>query len=983
VVETLKGYFAPLRFYTYPGAGAVLGLVLLPFLMVCIGWFFVTCGQHTNCTGVKLIDDMDDYCGGCCLGGGSLVVFLSMMVSFIVAGVCLPLAIVSSDICVVLETIPNELDDYVQMGSFFDPPPSGASTTSPSNATNLTGGGGGNRSVRRLAGTGGGGGGFGGGISWNADFGHFGNRDDVRGGVRSNARRGAGGGVGTFAWQESNAFKLVSKLQRLERSDAFLRFHRLRRFLEGLGATSTNNSSGNNGTGAAHEEEGAFTPTAASASMILGTCFRNESFAAVMNLTSAFPFVDLQLGARIAQLQNTKSSREKNLTALALRQNLPCITCKALVDDGKNLDCRAKCLPLPGGDRFSRFNHMKAQVFALTLQSYGYNEAAVQATLTKYNATVKDNTTSASKRAWAQEQVERIQTIRPTLEAQIKVLHSDVAALDAALWEVENATLLLLEALVTSSAEIDPLVVAARTLLDFSTCGFVKTIFEEMYRSLCATSLTAIYWMAMMYFATGALSLVMLVSSVLVKLRSGAVGASGKDRRRKRRRRKHKKNQKKEKKEQLLDADGNVIPQGDDDNDDDDDDVDGEDGSDCDGDLKSGSGGDNDGGDGPVAGNKGDGGEDKSSGGGGKNTKGSGDMVRIVEWGCDYCDARFTSFTDAVFHEHRSHAGEKAAERAATKGEGSDSDGGGNNNGGNGSGGGGGGESGGECSDDGYWEEKSTTTPSPSKSRFRQMASSAMSHVRVKLEPLPLPSALPSIEGKLSTKLVIGGGPSTDEWGAGGYDDDDGGGAPHAPESGGHEEESVGRDGERRDDGERYAGREGRGARQSPAAAAPTVYICKWVGNDKTMCGERFTSKISFQKHNIDPMSHVLEVSAGIDQSHRHPKCERCERELDLVYLKKNNKIRHQTKGGARAQHGRFYKVMCPHPQCREVTSGYVPQKQWDDIAWLWQVRREEKTYACVNNHHTCGSCGVLVAGNPWTNICAPHSLLSSPTSSP
>ena len=311
-------------------------------------------------------------------------------------------------------------------------------------------------------------------------------------------------------------------------------------------------------------------------------------------------------------------------------------------------------------------------------------------------------------------------------------------------------------------------------------------------------------------------------------------------------------------------------------------------------------------------------------------------MVRIVEWGCDYCAARFTSFTDAVIHEHRSHAGEKAAERAATKGGGSDSD----NNGGNGSGGGGGGESGGECSDDGYWEEKSATTPSPSKSRFREMASRAVSHMRVKLAPLPLPSTLPSIEGKLSTKLVVGGGPSTNEWGAGGYDDDDDGGEPHDPESEGHDGESVRRDGEIRNDGERYAGREGRGARQSPAAAAPTVYICKWMGSDNTMCGERFTSKISFQLHNKDPSKHVLEASVGIDQSHRHPKCERCERELDLVYLKKNNKIRHQTKGGARAQHGRFYKVMCPHPQCREVTSGYVPQKQWDDISWLWQVRQ-------------------------------------------
>lgn len=116
VVETLKGYFAPLRYYTYPGAAVALAIVILPFLMVMVGLFFVSCGKYTNCTGVKCIDNADDGLGMCCLGGAEILTFLAMAICLLVGGVSLPTGVVSSDICVVLENLPSELPDYIKLG---------------------------------------------------------------------------------------------------------------------------------------------------------------------------------------------------------------------------------------------------------------------------------------------------------------------------------------------------------------------------------------------------------------------------------------------------------------------------------------------------------------------------------------------------------------------------------------------------------------------------------------------------------------------------------------------------------------------------------------------------------------------------------------------------------------------------------------------------------------------------------------------------
>lgn len=84
-----------------------------PFFQV--GLFFMSCGKYTNCTGVKCIDEADDWLGECCLGGASFVTFLAMGGCLLVAGISLPTGVISSDICVVLETLPDELTDYVKI----------------------------------------------------------------------------------------------------------------------------------------------------------------------------------------------------------------------------------------------------------------------------------------------------------------------------------------------------------------------------------------------------------------------------------------------------------------------------------------------------------------------------------------------------------------------------------------------------------------------------------------------------------------------------------------------------------------------------------------------------------------------------------------------------------------------------------------------------------------------------------------------------
>ena len=274
VVETLKSYFAPLRFYTYPGAAAALAFVVVPFLFVCIGWFFASCGKYTNCTGVKCIDESDDKIGQCCLGGASCITFLGMMVAFIVGGVGLPLAVVSSDICVVLETIPNELDEYITIGG------AAAAATNGSSAPKL----GGRQLLQSGGGVGGGGGEeLGGGLGGEqqGDFGDLG--DNSRSGVRRRlsstyvARR-FGSPVPDMAPLGSTGHaRIDAAIARLPRRVRSMLATRLRVASRSLSISSSMSS--------------------INPATMIGTCFTNSSLAVALNLTTVFPFTKLDFGA--------------------------------------------------------------------------------------------------------------------------------------------------------------------------------------------------------------------------------------------------------------------------------------------------------------------------------------------------------------------------------------------------------------------------------------------------------------------------------------------------------------------------------------------------------------------------------------------------------------------------------------------------------------------------------------------------------------
>ena len=428
VVETLKEYFAPLRFYTYPGAAAALAFVLVPFLFVCIGWFFASCGKYTNCTGVKCIDESDDKIGQCCLGGASCITFLGMMVAFIVGGVGLPLAVVSSDICVVLETIPNELDDYITIGG-------SAAATNGSSAPKL----GGRQLLQRGGGVGGGGGGEWGGVfggEQQGDFGDFGDNAGHHGyDITSVGGGGQGGGRGGVRRSLSSTYVTrrfgspVPDMAPLEstghaRMDAAIA--RLPRRVRSMLATRLRVASRSLSISSSMSSINPAT--------MIGTCFTNSSLAVALNLTTVFPFTKLDFGA---------------------------------------FDVVAKT-----PTSWAEYDTMNSEITGLTVQSFGYDEvkmtAAIVAAEANANATTGDDKKAADAR------VVELKAVKPTLEGQIKSLQDPMAAIDAKVKTVQGHTNELIEALKYSKEKVNPLLVSANEIISASTCGFVKTIYDGM-----------------------------------------------------------------------------------------------------------------------------------------------------------------------------------------------------------------------------------------------------------------------------------------------------------------------------------------------------------------------------------------------------------------------------------------------------------------------------------------------------------------------
>ena len=88
------------------------GATLVSFVLTLIGLFFLSCGKYTNCTGTFL-DDLDDHFGAWLVFLGWYVTGLVVIVMFVLSGVLVPLAVVFSDVCVVLDDFPSDMHAYL------------------------------------------------------------------------------------------------------------------------------------------------------------------------------------------------------------------------------------------------------------------------------------------------------------------------------------------------------------------------------------------------------------------------------------------------------------------------------------------------------------------------------------------------------------------------------------------------------------------------------------------------------------------------------------------------------------------------------------------------------------------------------------------------------------------------------------------------------------------------------------------------------
>lgn len=101
--------------------GLFFGVSFLCIVMTLVGALVERLGKYTNCTGIKCIDELDDRLGAYLVWGAWMLTFLFSIVLFILAGVLLPIGVIASDACVVMENLPDQTDTY--LGSVFPSSP--------------------------------------------------------------------------------------------------------------------------------------------------------------------------------------------------------------------------------------------------------------------------------------------------------------------------------------------------------------------------------------------------------------------------------------------------------------------------------------------------------------------------------------------------------------------------------------------------------------------------------------------------------------------------------------------------------------------------------------------------------------------------------------------------------------------------------------------------------------------------------------------
>eukprot|EP00944_MAST-04C_sp_MAST-4C-sp1_P006792 g6792.t1 len=110
----LKESIAPVKNNMSNSTIAFFGITFVAIVLTLVGLFFLNCGKYTNCTGIKFIDDMDDWAGAYFVFLGWWLTSIAVIAMFFISGALMPSSIAVSDVCVLLNEFPSDMNLYLK-----------------------------------------------------------------------------------------------------------------------------------------------------------------------------------------------------------------------------------------------------------------------------------------------------------------------------------------------------------------------------------------------------------------------------------------------------------------------------------------------------------------------------------------------------------------------------------------------------------------------------------------------------------------------------------------------------------------------------------------------------------------------------------------------------------------------------------------------------------------------------------------------------
>lgn len=92
---------------------AFFALSFVVMVFTLLGVAIQVCGAYTNCSKVKCIDELDDQVGRMLVWLAWEITFVFVIILFLLAGLMLPVGVVISDACVVLDDFPTNIGEYL------------------------------------------------------------------------------------------------------------------------------------------------------------------------------------------------------------------------------------------------------------------------------------------------------------------------------------------------------------------------------------------------------------------------------------------------------------------------------------------------------------------------------------------------------------------------------------------------------------------------------------------------------------------------------------------------------------------------------------------------------------------------------------------------------------------------------------------------------------------------------------------------------